>query len=87
MKFSRIVVGDVLLDVHSYKTNVGPLLGCWKVEVISMDSVTETAMFSWNGNPPRMYTRRQLERLHATPPKRYRDQQDRLYGRSPGCGS
>lgn len=58
--WNRVVAGDVLYDVR--KNDV------WPVEVISVDSVTETAVCSWNSNPPRTYTRKHLEKWRVKPP-------------------
>ena len=64
--FNRIQVGQILYDRHRYKTNVVGLnpMGEWRVKVISIDTERKGAMCSWNGNPPRWYSERDLARLH-----------------------
>ncbi len=77
VSWNRVTAGDKLLDIHSERMGNTTMrrLGCWTVEVISMDSVTETAMCSWNGNKPVMYSRRRLEKLYRKPTARYLAQQ------------
>lgn len=71
--------GMVLLDVHSERAGNTTMrrLGCWKVHVLSVDKKMRTAMVSWNGNSPKLYRARDLERLYTKEPKAYRDQQQR----------
>lgn len=69
--FQGVKAGDVLYDVHRYKTNGGgSRLGCWPVHVLSVDYVTETASVRWNGNAPRTYSKRQIQKLRRSEPKR-----------------
>jgi hypothetical protein len=76
ISWNKITTGDVLLDIHRYRMGNTRMtkLGCWSVKIVSMNSVTETAMCSWNGNPPTMWTRRRLEKLYRKPTKKYLDQ-------------
>jgi hypothetical protein len=76
ISWNKITVGDELLDIHSERMGNTTMrrLGCWPVKIVSMDSVTETAMVRWNGNPPTMWTRRRLERLYRKPTKKYLEQ-------------
>jgi hypothetical protein len=69
--FDRIKVGDVLYDVHSVQAGNTTMrrMGCWKVYVKSIDLTKRTAMCSWNGNPPRVYSERDIRRLRRSPPK------------------
>lgn len=62
--WNRVTAGDKLYDVRKRGRVV------YEVRVVSMDSVTETAQCSWNHNKPRMYTRRQLEKLHVRKPSK-----------------
>lgn len=62
--WNKITAGDTLYDVR----RSGSKREYWPVKVVSMDSVTETAMCQWNHNPARQYTRRQLEKLHVKRP-------------------
>ena len=73
IKFTKIEPGMVLLDIHSEPMGNTTMkrMGCWKVRIVSVDKDKRTAMASWNGNPPRLYTRRQLERLYAKAPPSY----------------
>jgi hypothetical protein len=43
---------------------------CWTVKVLEIDHVSGRAMASWNGNAPKRYYRRDLERLRRSPPKK-----------------
>lgn len=43
--------------------------GCWSVKVLEIDHEKETALCSWNGNPPRRYRKYQIERLRRSKPK------------------
>ena len=79
VSWNRVTTGDVLLDIHRHYMGNTKMLewGCWKVKVVSMDSVTETAMCSWNGNQPKQWSRKRLERLYRKPTKAYLLQQER----------
>jgi hypothetical protein len=81
IKFYQIEPGMTLLDIHSVAVGNSSLrqLGCWEVLVISVDKEQMRAMVKWNGNPPRLYFARELEKLYRVgkEPKRYRDQQAR----------
>jgi hypothetical protein len=50
--WKKIVSGDTLYDVRRQRTGLRSELCVWPVKVISMDSVTEMAVCSWNGNRP-----------------------------------
>lgn len=81
IKFEKIKPGMELLDIHSEKMGNTTMrrLGMWKVRVISVDAEARTAMVSWNGNRPRLYTRRDLERLYTKPTKKYLEQESRQW--------
>lgn len=69
ISFNAVKAGDVLYDVHRYKTNGGSKQGCWRVKIYEIDYEKGTAMASWNTNPPQKYFRRQIERLRRSQPK------------------
>jgi len=71
-KFHTVKAGDVLWDVHREKMGNTTMsrLGAWQVRVISIDYENETAMCSWNTNPPRLYFKRGIERLRRTKPEK-----------------
>jgi hypothetical protein len=80
IKFSKIATGMTLYDVR--RTKMGNTLishwSLWPVKIISIDPEKQTARVVWNScNPEQTYGKRQLERLYVTPPKAYRDQQER----------
>jgi hypothetical protein len=68
--------GDVLYDVHRYKTNAGgSKSGEWEVRVISVDEYDVHGIkrrrftVSWNGNRPQVYSERQIKRLRRSSKK------------------
>jgi hypothetical protein len=77
IKFEKIKAGMELCDVHSEPMGNTTMrrLGCWKVRIVSVDAESRTAMVSWNSNPARLWSARQLQRLYTKPPKRYLAQQ------------
>lgn len=62
----KLKPGDVLFDYHRDRS-VMRSWSNWEVRVISVDHGKGTAMCSWNGNAPRLYTRTQIARLRRTP--------------------
>jgi hypothetical protein len=52
-------------------------LGLWKVFVREIDPTGRRALVSWNGNAAEWWHDHRLRRLYVTPPKAYRDQQER----------
>lgn len=72
-KLSRLKPGDVLWDVHSYRTNGGSRRGVWQVVVKEVNQEEGWALCSWNGNPACKYTQRKLDRLRRTRPKEVKD--------------
>ncbi len=76
IKFEKIEPGMELLDIHRNRDVMGSL-GCWKVRVISVDKKKRMVMASWNNNPPRVYTERQITRYYTKPTKAYREQEAR----------
>lgn len=77
IKFEKIAPGMTLLDIHSYRMGNTAMrkLGLWRVEIVSVDSQTCSAMVRWNGNPPQRWTKRQLEKLYSKPTRKYLAQQ------------
>jgi hypothetical protein len=70
MKFEKLTPGMVLYDVHKERMGNTTMrsVGVWPVKIVSLDVVKQTAMASWNGNPPQLYFRRGLEKLRAKAP-------------------
>ena len=66
--WNRVTAGDTLWDARRVRDGVRNVVGTWPVKVISMDSVTETAVVSWNHNPARTINRKQLEKYRAKRP-------------------
>jgi len=62
--WNRITAGDTLYDVR----RIGSKYQVWPVRVVSMDSVTETAVISWNYNRPRSVSRKHLEKYRVKRP-------------------
>lgn len=66
--FTTIKAGDTLWDCH--RTRAGNttmrVMGCWQVKVISVDTVRSNALVSWNGNPARVYSERDIGKLRRT---------------------
>lgn len=77
--FDKIKPGMVLLDIHSERMGNTAIrrLGCWKVQVVSVDAEMRTAMCRWNGNPARIYFERDFKKLYLKPTKAYLAQQER----------
>lgn len=69
--FYLIKPGDVLWDCHRTKMGNTTMtrMGCWQVQVVSVDRDNHTAQCSWNGNAPRRYTERQIKALRRTKAK------------------
>lgn len=78
IKFDKVKPGMELLDIHSERAGNTMLrrLGCWKVRVYSVDE--HGATVSWNGNPPKHWSRHQIERLYTKPTKKYLAQKGKL---------
>lgn len=81
LKFAKLAVGMTVFDVH--RTKMGHVnsseLGCWKVQIIAL--ALDGATVSWNNNPSKFMSIRQLEKLHINLPKNFRDQQARRAAR------
>lgn len=67
--WNKVVAGDTLWDCRRVRDGLRTGLATWSVKVISMDSVTETAVISWNCNAPRTITRKQLESFRVKRPE------------------
>jgi hypothetical protein len=70
VKWETVKAGDTLYDVH--KTAMGNTtmkrMGCWEVEIISIDHAAGVAVARWNGNRPETWARRRVERLRRHKP-------------------
>ncbi len=79
MKYEKIEPGMVLLDIHSERCGNTTMreLGLWRVAIISVDREKHSALVSWNGNPPKTWYKRELERLKAKPTAAYLRQVER----------
>lgn len=73
IQFSKIKPGMTLLDIHSERAGNTKMrrLGLWKVRIISVDAEAQTAIVSWNSNPPRKWSKGQLEKLYIKEPPSY----------------
>lgn len=89
IKFEKLQPGMVLWDVHRQKVGNTTLteLGAWKVQIVSVDPETRTAMVVWNGNPERKWYERELKKLYVKLPKSYLDQQERKAKRRMSWGA
>jgi hypothetical protein len=65
-KFDTIKEGDTYYDVRKERWHG---TGWWSVKIISIDREKRTAQASWNGNPPRTYFERNIEKLRRSTPK------------------
>ena len=61
----KIKRGQVLHDYHKYRIgNVNARrMGHWPIIVTSVDLNARTALCSWNNNPARRYSEKDLKRL------------------------
>lgn len=68
MKFERIKAGETYYDCHRERMGHTTMTrwGVWRVQIISVDAETQTAVVRWNGNPPKVWCRAKLERLRLT---------------------
>lgn len=73
IKFEKIEVGMRLFDIH--RTRMGNTtmseLGCWEVEIVSVDRIKRTAKVRWNCNPVDEWSAVRLSRLYAKKPPSY----------------
>lgn len=81
IKFDRLAAGMTLLSVTKERLG-NTTMKHWaerKVVIVSVDTVTRTAIVSWNGNRPVKWRARELERMYlpSRPPKVLRDQRER----------
>lgn len=80
IKFEKLKVGMVLLDIHRNR-DVMRTLASWPVKIVSIDTVKRTVMASWNGNPARLYTEKQITRFYTKPTKALLEAQEKRKGR------
>lgn len=71
VKFATVKAGDVLYDYHSEQAGNTTMRrwSNWTVRVIEIDHEKRWALVSWNGNPPKRYSARQVSRLRRSPGK------------------
>lgn len=73
IKFEKIEVGMRLFNIH--RTTMGNTtmteLGCWEVEIVSVDRIKRTAKVCWNSNPAEEWSASQLNKLYAKKPPSY----------------
>jgi hypothetical protein len=88
IKFEKITAGMTLFDIHSYKMGNMSMrqLGKWDVKVISIDSDKRTALVSWNGNRPEVWSEHKLKRLNVAETKKYKEQGKRERARRAARG-
>lgn len=74
IKFKFIEPGMRLFDIHTEQAGNTTMRrwGCWPVEIVSVDRETVTARVRWNGNPPKVWFKRDLEKLYREVPPRLR---------------
>lgn len=65
VSWDAVKAGDVLWDRHRTKMGNTKMrrMGEWTVKIVSIDHAAGRAVVRWNGNPERVYFRRQVERL------------------------
>lgn len=68
--FNTIKVGDTLYDCHKVKMGNTTMrrMGTWLVHVKEIDAEKRQALVSWNGNPAKWWSERQLAKLRRTKP-------------------
>ena len=73
IKFEKLEVGMRLFDIH--RTAMGNTtmteMGCWEVEIVSVDRIKRTAKVIWNSNPAEEWSAAQLNKLYAKKPPSY----------------
>lgn len=70
MKFDKLEEDMVLFDLQTTRMGRTTMKtkSLYKVLVISIDKEKRQAMCSWNGNPARRYSEREIEKLKAVEP-------------------
>ena len=68
-KFNLVYAGDELFLVRG-KDRWNGCWNVWPVKIISIDSVKQTVVASWNGNTPRVYSKKYVEKLRRTNPNK-----------------
>jgi len=55
VKFETLKPGDVLYDcgTHGVGNTTARAMGCWKIDIVSIDPVEKSAIVRWNGNAPK----------------------------------
>lgn len=68
IKFDRLKPGDIVFDRHRQKMGNTTMsrLAEWRVKIVSIDYENRAAVVIWNGNSPKTWYARQLERCFRT---------------------
>jgi hypothetical protein len=76
--FSKLKPGIILYDCHTYGMGNTTMraMGCWDVEVVSVDASNRTAVVKWNGNQPQVYRIDMIRKLRENPPEWLRNPLD-----------
>jgi hypothetical protein len=71
IKWQTVKAGDVLYDARRTKMGNTTMstLSVWEVRIIEIDHAAGAALVSWNGNPPKRYSSREVVRLRRSKPK------------------
>jgi hypothetical protein len=66
--YNTINVGDTLFDCHTVKMGNTTMsrMACFSVKIIELHPESKSATVSWNGNAPKKFYTRQLEKLRRT---------------------
>lgn len=72
VKWTTVQAGQTLYDTHRVKSDRANVsqTATWDVVIVSIDHDAGSAMVRWNGNSPRRYSRRDVERLRRSRPQR-----------------
>jgi hypothetical protein len=78
ISFEKIKPGMRLVDIHKERRGNTKIweVSCFPVDIVSVDSASRTAMVRWNGNPERKWYWRELKKLYAKVPPRFRKELD-----------
>ena len=73
IKFEKITPGMQLLDIHRERAGHTTMtrVGCWHVDVVSVDAERRTAVVRWNGNREEVWSAGRLSRLYLKEPPSY----------------
>jgi hypothetical protein len=67
VNFDKLQVGQILHDYHKYKMGNTRMRkeGHWTLTVFEIDTVKRMALCSWNGNDPRWYSEKGLNKFRT----------------------